>query len=227
MVFDKPEPHPLLLRESGPAVLLLRHPVREPLLDVFGERYELLVPVKREPHERHDIGEEPGPAGPFHLGSVKGLIGMPEQLGGPRPRRSLDGLREGLDVLEPQPPGKRHAIEHLESGDLVLVLPDERLERRDEPAGLLTSGGRVARLEDDVLAYRVEGLLEALLQEDQLLAQVRVRDQRRQRLLEELLLRLLDERGRRRLPGRQAPERPRGVRLSIRVERRDDARDEL
>jgi hypothetical protein len=69
-----------------------------------------------------------GATGPPDLGAVEGFVGAPEGFGRQVAGRRLDGVGQRLDVGEVEPLGVGAGVEDLERGDLVLVLPEERLE---------------------------------------------------------------------------------------------------
>ena len=99
-------------------------------------------------------------------------------------------------ILEPQPLLERFAVEHLQGGDLVLVVGNELLEGLDHPLGLLLGeAGEDHRIEAD----GVDDLLVPLLDRQQQLAQLgiaerldRRADHLRRRLAHLLVVRLAD-----------------------------------
>ena len=121
MVADRFQPLPLLGGELAAIRFLLRHPLGKVLVDIFAERVQVALLVHGEAHQRNQVGEDALPRA-AHLGAVERLVGLPEAVGGPGPRRALDGFRQFLNLLEREPLLVRAAVENLQRGDLVLVL---------------------------------------------------------------------------------------------------------
>ena len=177
VVSDESEPLELLVGEGTARVLLLNQPGLEAFGDVLGIGTELVVEAEGVPDERDDVGEH-GAGRAADLGGVQGLVGLPQPLGCPGVRWSADRLGQFLDVAVGEPLGVGLAVEHLEGGDLVLVLVEELAERLDGlgGAGLGVDGELGAG--DGVDADLVDDLLEAALHVDELLAQRRVGGER-------------------------------------------------
>ena len=79
-------------------------------------------------------------------------MGFVPQIGGP-----FDGRRQFFDVLEIQSGFVRFTIEQLESGDFVLVVLNELLERVDDPFGSFQGFGTEPCFDDLILADVVNG----------------------------------------------------------------------
>ena len=105
------------------------------------------------------------PLAPRTFDRFQRLVGPPERPERPvgvvaaKVQRRPDRGGQGLDVGQAEPLRIGSAVEDLQGGDLVLVLAEERLERRDQSPGPLPRVGRVAGLDDRVLADGVDRLL--------------------------------------------------------------------
>ena len=72
---------------------------------------------------------------PVHLVAFEGLVGLPEALGRFAERRAMDGLGEGLDLLEAQAVGVPAGVEQLQGSDLVTISLDPLPEGLDAALG--------------------------------------------------------------------------------------------
>ncbi len=71
---DQREPLSLLFGESPAVSLLPSKPGLEPLFDNVSERSEDLIPMKCEPHERDDVGQEPDTRCSSHLIAIERFV---------------------------------------------------------------------------------------------------------------------------------------------------------
>ena len=172
------------MREHAPGVLLLEQPGVVALADEVGVRDELVLLVEGDADERDEVGEH-ALAGAAHLRAVELLVRLPELLGRPLVRRAADRLRELLHLAEGEPLRLPAGVEDLERRDLVAVLLAELLPRLDRVAGAVGGVGRVAGLDHLVGGGLVDRLLVHAAQVDDPLAQLGVRRERRDGLVEQ------------------------------------------
>jgi hypothetical protein len=89
-------------------------------------------------------------------------------------RRRMQGVGQGLDVLEPERRLHRPVVEDLQGGDFVLVLGDEGFECLHQAPGALGGGGVEAGFEQRVLGDDIDDLVGLAPQVQQQIAQGRI-----------------------------------------------------
>ena len=184
VVADAFEPGELLDGEHASGVLLLEEPGVVALADEVGVGHELVFLVEGDADEGDEVGEH-AVAGAAHLRAVELLVGLPELVGCPLVRRTADRLGELLHLAEGEALGLAAGVEDLEGGDLVAVVLAELLPRLDRLAGAVGGVGRVAGLDHLVGGGLVDRLLVHPAQVDDPLAQLRVRRERSDGVVEQ------------------------------------------
>src|SRR5262249_13157659 len=147
--------------------------------------------VSRIMHQRDYIGQDALTAAP-HLGFVEGLISLPELLrlhAAEAVARLLDGLGQFLDLVVTQPLLIGTAVEHLQSGDLILVALDELLKGLYQRLRAVAGVAIERCLSNPVLADGVDDLLVALADFNNPQAELRAADDGPNRITQNALSR--------------------------------------
>jgi hypothetical protein len=127
--------------------------------DALGVGHEFVFLMHGEAHQAYEVGEDTRRAATADFCFVERGIGLPQRRFGQQIGRRVQGVGQGLDVLELQRRPGRAVVEDLQGGDFVAVFGDEGFEGLHQAFRALGGGGGEAGFDEGVLRDDVDDLV--------------------------------------------------------------------